>query len=106
MAALKKTEHEVETPLERIFQCVQAKVLDFFLENRGIVVSQESIQNNLSVKPDELENALQILVNEKLIYEQNGNYSFIRNGRVDGFFEYFRATIDSNLENYEYSTQQ
>ena len=80
--------------------------MDFFLENHGIEVSQESIQNNLSVKPDELENTLQILVNEKLIYEQNGNYSFIRNARVDGLFEYFRATIDSNLENYEYSAQQ
>ena len=103
MSILEKTENEIETPLDRIFQCTQAKVLDFFLENYGIKVGLEGIQNNLSVDSDELEKTLKLLASEKLINKQNGKYSFTSNARALGFFEYFRATMDNNLDSYEYS---
>ena len=105
MAALEQKQKEVGTPLERIFQCTQARLLDFFLENHGIEVSHDGIQNNMPMEQNELESSLQILVDEKLIHEHNGKYSLINNSRSHGFFEYFRATIDHNLENYEHPSK-
>lgn len=110
MALLEKSDNnnEVKLPLERLFQNnPTAKVLDFFLENHSLACAKNKLFKIIAIPEGELGQILDSLVEEKILKAEKigleHKYSlYAQAPRTEGLFQYFRATLDNNLDRYEF----